>query len=80
MKTSWSLPITIENAETGLRRTVRTVRQARSALHRNWPDSSGSRFRHAEEACEDALHGDRAPGDCRKAFIEAAIEAHLHLS
>lgn len=78
--TSWKPAITVEDSETGARRTVRTVRQAQTLLHRNWPDTSGSRYRLAETACESALHGDRKADDARKAFIAAAIEAHLHLS
>lgn len=78
--TSWNPAITVEDSETGARRTVRTVQQAQAVLHRNWPDTSGSRYRLAEEACEDALHGETEADDARKAFIAAAIEAHLHLS
>lgn len=77
--TSWNFPITIEDPESRLRRTVKTARHAQTILHRNWPDTSGSRYRDAELACEEAAHGSIAPGDARKAFIAAAIEAHLHL-
>ena len=78
--TAWNAAITIEDSEAGTRRTVRTVQQAQTVLHRHWPDTSGSRYRLAETACESALHGDRKADDARKAFIAAAIEAHLHLS
>jgi hypothetical protein len=78
--TDWNAAVTVEDSEAGIRRTVRTVRQAQTVLHRNWPDTSGSRYRLAEEACEDALHGGAEADDARKAFIAAAIEAHLHLS
>ena len=78
--TAWNSAITVEDNETGTRRTVRTVRQAQTVLHRNWPDTSGSRYRLAEEVCEHALHGEMETDEARKAFIAAAIEAHLHLS
>ena len=78
--TAWNLAITVEDEKTGARRTVRTVRQAQMVLHRNWPDTSGSRYRLAETACEGALHGEAETDEARKAFIAAAIEAHLHLS
>jgi hypothetical protein len=78
--TAWKPAITVEDSETGTRRTVRTVRQAQTVLHRNWPDTSGSRYRLAETVCEEALHGGKQADDARKAFIAAAIEAHLHLS
>ena len=81
MKTmAWNLPITVEDPETGAPRTVKTIRQAQSVLHKHWPDTSGSRYRAAEAACDSAMHGQAATDDARKAFIDAAIEAHLHLS
>lgn len=78
--TAWNNPITIDDPETGLHRTVKTARQAQTVLHRNWPDIHGSRFRDAERACEEVVHGDAVPRKARKAFIAAAIEAHLRLS
>lgn len=78
-KTAWNPAITVED-ETGTRQTVGTVGEAQQVLHRNWPDTSGSRYRLAEAACKEALHGDVEPNEARKAFIAAAIEAHLHLS
>jgi hypothetical protein len=41
---------------------------------------SGSRYRLAEKVCDDALHGETETDRARKAFIDAAIEAHLYLS
>lgn len=78
--TAWNNPITIDDPETGLHCTVKTARQAQDVLHRNWPDTHGSRYRDAEQACEEVVHGEAAPRKARKAFIAAAIEAHLHLS
>ncbi len=77
--TAWNTPITIDDPETGLHRTVRTARQARKLLSRNWPGNHGSRFHDAELACEDVIRGDAIPRKARHAFIAAAIEAHLHL-
>ena len=79
-KLAWSPAITIEDRSRGTRRTVRTPGQARIALHRDWPDMSGSRYRIAEAICEAALRGQTDPAEARKAFIAAAIEAHLNLS
>ena len=78
-KMTWNLPITVEDPETGAPRTVNTVRQAQSLLHDHWPDTSGSRYQAAETACDKALHGDIGTEEARKAFIDAAIEARLHL-
>lgn len=77
---TWNLPVTVEDPETGALRTVRTVRQAQSVLRDHWPDMSGSRYRAAEAACDSAIHGETEADEARKAFIGAAIEAHLHLS
>ena len=78
--TAWNTPITVEDPRTGFPTTVKTARHAQRVLHLNWPDTAGSRHRHAELACENAEHGDGAPREARMAFIAAAIEARLHLS
>lgn len=78
--TAWNNPVTIDDTETGLHRTIKTAKQAQAALQRNWPDTHGSRYRDAGQVCEAVLHGDATPRKARKAFIAAAIEAHLHLS
>lgn len=78
-KMTWNLPVVVEDPETGAPRTVKTVRQAQSVLHDHWPDTSGSRYRTAEATCDSAMHGDTETEKARKAFIDAAIEAHLHL-
>ena len=78
--TTWNSPVTVDDPETGLHRTVASARQARALLHGTWPRARGSRYRDAERACEAALEGLCPPQTARKAFIAAAIEAHLHLS
>jgi hypothetical protein len=77
---TWTSPITIEDPETGVRRTVRTVRQAKTMLDRFWSDCHGSQYHRAERLCAEALHGDAAPAKARQAFIAAAVEAHMRLS
>lgn len=79
-KSTWSHAITIEDPDTHVWRTIRTVRQAQSLLHRQWPNRDGSRYRRAESVCDQALHGKADTEKARQAFIDAAIEAHLHLS
>jgi hypothetical protein len=78
--TQWNPAITIDDPATGTLRTVKTVRQANTILHRSWPETGGSRYHVAEIACEKALHGEIKVEAARKAFIAAVIEAHLHLS
>lgn len=75
----FSNPIHVENPDTGIEQTVKTVRQAKTMLDDSWPAYHGSQHHHAEEVCAAALHGDTASGDARRAFIAAAIEAHFHI-
>lgn len=77
---TWTSPITIEYPETGVRRTVKTVRQAKNVLDRFWSSDHGSQYHHAETVCDAALHGDAAAVQARQAFIAAAVEAHMRLS
>ena len=78
-KSTWTPAIAVEDPDTHAWRTVRTVRQARDALHNHWPKHEGSRYRQAEAACDRALEGEADTDRARKAFIAAAIEAHLHI-
>lgn len=78
--TSWNTPLTIDDPETGLHKTVKSARQAKNLLHRNWPDTHGSRYHVAEQACEEVISGKAPPRKARHALIAAAIEAHLHVS
>jgi hypothetical protein len=77
---TWNPPITIENPETGVVKTVGTARQAKAVLDGFWPSHHGSRYRHAGMACDSAIFGEASPCKARQAFIAAAVEAHLRLS
>jgi hypothetical protein len=79
-KSTWNQAITIEDPETHAWRTIKTVRQAQSFLQDHWPNPTGSRYRQAETACDQALRGEGDTEKVRQAFIDAAIEAHLHLN
>ena len=72
-------PISIENPETGIVRRIKTVRAAKAMLDRFWPSYHGSQYWRAEKACDDSLAGKADPVAARKAFIAAAVEAHLHI-
>ena len=75
----WDDPISVENPETGIVRRIKTVRAAKAMLHRFWPSYHGSQYWLAEKACNDSLSGKTDPLSARKAFIAAAVEAHLHI-
>ncbi|WP_117195680.1 DUF982 domain-containing protein [Rhizobium terrae] len=76
---AWKSPIRIENPETGVIRTVKTVREAKTVLDRFWPAYHGSQHHRAEEVCAAALNGKSEPTEARQAFIAAAVEAHFHI-
>jgi hypothetical protein len=78
-KTTWTPAIAVEDPDTHILRSVRSVRQAQDVLQHHWPSHDGSRFRNAESACARVLDDAAGPDEARKAFIAAAIEAHLHL-
>ncbi|MFB9952125.1 DUF982 domain-containing protein [Rhizobium puerariae] len=79
VRTIWTTPLKIENPETGLIRTVKTVREAKTVLDRFWPAYHGSQHHRAEQVCGDALKGKSQPSEARRAFIAAAVEAHFHI-
>ncbi|MBW6420131.1 DUF982 domain-containing protein [Rhizobium sp. XQZ8] len=76
---TWKSPIRIENPETGVVRTVKTIREAKATLDRFWPAYHGSQHHHAEQVCDAALHGRGDANEARRAFIAAAVEAHFHI-
>lgn len=76
---SWTAPIHIEDPDTGQEATVGNTEQAKDILDHAWPAYHGSQFERAEHACEEALTGQASPEEARRAFIAAAVEAHLHL-
>jgi hypothetical protein len=78
-RTTWNSPIRIEDPETGIVRTVKTIRDAKTMLARAWPAYHGSQHGRAEKICDDALHGNSDPAEARRAFIAAAVEAHFHI-
>lgn len=75
----WTAPIHVEDPDTGREATIGNTEQAKDVLDHAWPAYHGSRYERAERACEEALAGQATPEDARRAFIAAAVEAHLHL-
>jgi hypothetical protein len=76
---TWSNPVRIENPDTGMVQTVKTIRDAKTVLARSWPIYHGSQYWKAEKICDDVLHGRSDPVEARRAFIAAAVEAHFHI-
>jgi hypothetical protein len=76
---TWSNSICIASPDSGVQRTVRTIGDAKVALHCFWPAYHGSEFARAERACDQALEGKSDPAEARRAFIAAAVEAHFRI-
>lgn len=68
-------PIILVFAETGVRKIVRTARQAAEILMQDWPIDDGEEFFSAVKACLDVINGDTEPDRLRQAIIRAAAEA-----
>jgi hypothetical protein len=77
---TWDVPVTLEDPETGMVRTVKSARQAKLVLSLFWPAYRGSQYRRAERVCNAAMQHGCEANVVRRAFIAAAVEAHFHLS
>ncbi|NLS03272.1 DUF982 domain-containing protein [Rhizobium sp. P32RR-XVIII] len=60
-RVNWEAPITLEDPETGMVRTVTSARQAKLMLSRFWPAYHGSQYHRAEQVCAAALQRGRDP-------------------
>ncbi|MGX5721633.1 DUF982 domain-containing protein [Shinella zoogloeoides] len=56
---------------------VGSTREAAILLTDCWPVDHGRAFIHALEVCADALEEEAQDEDVRRAFVEAAEEAHI---
>ena len=81
---NFDIPVTVETVETAeadvvaRERVVTDTIQAAEILLRRWPDDGrGQKYRAALRACMDAMEQRRAVASARKAFVEAAKDAHI---
>jgi hypothetical protein len=78
---NFDIPITVETPEidaAARERVVTDTIQAAEILLRRWPDDGrGQKYRAALRACMDAMEQRRAVASARKAFVEAAKDAHI---
>jgi hypothetical protein len=71
-------PVRIYFGKPGRSRTVSTVFEALHCLKsEKWPGRSAPMFRMAMAALDEARAGHITPAEARRAFAEAAMEAHI---
>lgn len=79
MERGWfdkSVPVVLQESG-GTIDHVSSAAQAADVLLNHWPRKGGSRHLAARKACVDVLGGLKASMTARKAFTEAAREAHI---
>jgi hypothetical protein len=71
--------VTIETEKIGQLRTINSVTQAAELLFNGWPIDHGEKLEAAKRTCPSALEGKLSAGATRAAFIDAALEAGIHI-
>jgi len=74
----WAKPISFVSPQTGNYRTVESASDAIAVLRgAGWPVQTGKQLREAKKICVEVIDGKRPPAEARRAFIAAAVEAHI---
>ncbi len=74
----WSRPISFVSPQTGDYRTIESAGDAILVLRApSWPVQAGKQLREAKKVCLEVIEGKRPPAEARRAFIAAAVEAHV---
>ena len=79
MAQEWDQAIELNLGGPGRYRTVRTTEDAAQCLMERWPVDSGVAFTEALKACLEALEGNASSDAAREAFVDAAVEANIHI-
>ena len=74
----WAKPISFVSPQTGNYRTIESASDAIAVLRgEGWPVQTGKQLREAKKICVEVIDGKRPPAEARRAFIAAAVEAHI---
>ncbi|EPE96532.1 DUF982 domain-containing protein [Rhizobium grahamii] len=74
----WARPISFVSPLTGDYRTIESASDAIAVLRgAGWPVQAGKQLREARKICVEVIDGKRPPAEARRAFIAAAVEAHV---
>ncbi|MCQ1570678.1 DUF982 domain-containing protein [Neorhizobium galegae] len=77
MNTPWNKPVVVSIGEPPAETTIETTQAAAWAMIEDWPVEDGTALDRALEVCAAVDAGKRNPEEARKAFVEAAMEAHI---
>ncbi|CAN7494193.1 MULTISPECIES: DUF982 domain-containing protein [Neorhizobium] len=77
MNTPWNKPVVISIGEPPAETAIETTQAAAWAMIEDWPVEDGTALDRALEVCAAVDAGKRKPEEARKAFVEAAMEAHI---
>lgn len=74
---NWQRSVVLTNPEADVFVIVRNALEAAAYLMDFWPRQRGPAFFRAIRVCADALEGEAADEDVRKAFLAAAQDADI---
>lgn len=75
----WREPVVLEIDGVGRYRVVRNTREAAQILLETWPVKQGLAYKAAIQMCRYVLSGEQPADYARQDFIEAAVEAFIHV-
>jgi len=79
MEQEWDQAIELNLGGPGRYRTVRSTEEAAVCLMERWPTATGEAYLEAQKACLAGLEGSLPSESVRLAFIDAAVEANIHI-
>ncbi|MBP2557389.1 hypothetical protein J2T08_004587 [Neorhizobium galegae] len=77
MNTPWNKPVVISIGEPPAETVIETTQAAAWAMIEDWPAEDGTALDRALDIFAAVDAGKRKPEEARKAFVEAAMEAHI---
>jgi Protein of unknown function (DUF982) len=79
MEKPWTKSVTLALEGPGKYVTISNITEASWAMIEDWPLDDAPALNRALDICAAAVEGKRPAEDARKAFIEAAAEAEIHV-
>jgi hypothetical protein len=74
----WNKPVALRLPQRGVHEIENTY-EAAAMLLEAWPADHGEAYDRALRTCLLSIRGKRLPSTARRAFIDAANEAHIHI-
>ena len=78
-KNYWPEAVALRLPDRGIREIENTY-DAAATLIEEWPVDHGEAYDRALRICLLSIRGKKQPGTARRAFIDAANEAHIHIN